>query len=303
MYQWIDYEGKLILNEMHGKNEIHTLPQVIQRVTIPVHDDETGIEVTIAFDDTPGYVDTTYDHQIDNVSLMQEYKRVFFPEPESGIHPRTVCHPTFPNVILLVAAWDSITPDAHNEPGHFTSSLGKSMFNLITHGLVDPTRSNVIVVITKSMSSWDQFDDIESEEKKKALWNNECGQRRSIILEIQRKIFPKSTEWPVVFIENGGSKKMDAPYRTLPNCELSHQNLFNAICDVIAPRNSDNAFDLAGIQALRLLSGGEPLYLTSNLTREVLLSMPQKTVTPHTPQDKPNAVIIYSLILHHMILF
>ena len=69
MYQWIDYEGKLILNEMHGKNENHTLPQVIQRVTIPVHDDETGIEVTIAFDDTPGYVDTTYDHQIDNVSL------------------------------------------------------------------------------------------------------------------------------------------------------------------------------------------------------------------------------------------
>ena len=115
---------------------------------------------------------------------------------------------------------------------------------------------------------------------------------------MQRKTFPKSTEWPVVFIENGASKKMDAPYRTLPNCELSHQNLFNAICDVIAPQNSDNAFDLAGIQALRLLSGGEPLCLNRELTRQVLLSKPPETITPpHTPQDKPNSVIIYSRLI------
>ena len=117
-------------------------------MTIPVRDDEAGIEVTIAFDDTPGYVDTTYNHQTDNAFLMREYKRLFFPDRDPG----TDCHPTFPNVILFVAAWDFITPDAHNEPKNFPSSLGKSMFNLITHGLVDNVRTNVIVVITKSMS-------------------------------------------------------------------------------------------------------------------------------------------------------
>jgi hypothetical protein len=252
-------------------------------VTVPVHDDETGVTVTIAFDDTPGDADTTYSHREDNASLMRLYKQRYFPEPEP--HPRSQTSPatnhhTFPNVILLVAAWDSITPDAHNNPEHFTSAVGKSMFNLIAPGLVDPERANVIVVVTKSKSSWDQFDDYETQEEKNIQWILEAGKRMAIILDLQRKVFPKSTSWPVVFIENRAGSKMNAPYVMLPNGQLSHQNLFEAICDIIAPRDRDIAHDLAGIHALRLLSGADHLDSANKATTEILLSQPLEVSTP-----------------------
>ncbi|KAF8815993.1 hypothetical protein BYT27DRAFT_7238143 [Phlegmacium glaucopus] len=273
------------LLEMGRSNTTGSTTKVIQRVTIPVQNEETGVTVTVAFDDTPGYADTTYSHRADNVSLIHEYKRRFFTEPEPHLHPQTVHCSTFPNVILLVAEWSSITADAHNEPERFTSALGTSMFNLNTTGLVDPDRTNVIVVITKSMSSWDQFDDFEPD-KKGIQWNIEAGKRISIILDLQRKVFRRSTQWRIVFIENGGGSKMDAPYKTLPNDELSHQNLFKAIYDVIAPRDTD-VHDLAGIQALRLLSGGESFDLASKATTKVLLS-PEK-ITYHTSQGRANS--------------
>jgi hypothetical protein len=177
-------------------------------------------------------------------------------------------------VILLVAAWDSITPDAHNEPNHFTSPAGKSMFNLKVSGLVDIQRTNVIVVVTKSLSYWVQFEDYESKEEKDAQWKIEAGIRRSSILELQRKIFPKATEWPIVFIENGGGSNMGAGYRKLPSGELSHQNLFEAIRDVIAPPEQRSGDDVAGMHALRLLSGKEPLIQGSTLdiAPEILIS-------------------------------
>jgi hypothetical protein len=269
-------------------------------VTVPVHDDETGVTVTIAFDDTPGDADTTYSHREDNASLMRLYKQCYFPEPEpnprSQTSPLANHHHTFPNVILLVAAWDSITPDAHNNPEHFTSAIGKSMFNLIAPGLVDPERANVIVVVTKSKSSWDQFDDCESEEEKNNQWNVEAGRRMAIILDLQRKVFPKSTSWPVVFIENGGGSKMNAPYIMLPNGKLSHQNLFEAICDVIAPRDRDIAHDLAGIHALRLLSGADHLDSAYKATTEILLSKPLEASTPQA-----SAVNVYTFLSYYVL--
>jgi hypothetical protein len=233
--------------------------------------------VTIAFDDTPGYADTTYGDQDANTSFIRQYTQRYFQFAEDKPHsrdrsfPPAVRHRTYPNVILLVAAWDSIKVDAHNEPKHFTSSVGKSMFNLMVSGLVDVVRTNVIVVVTKSMSYLDQFDDYESKEEKDTQWKIEAGRRRGIILELQRKTFPTSREWRVVFIENGGGSNMRAPYRTLPNGELSHQNLFEAICDVIAPPDQPTGADVYGMHALRFLAGDEPLDACLEITTETLV--------------------------------
>ena len=151
--------------------------------------------------------------------------------------------------------------------------------NLSISGLVDYERSNIIVVVTKSMSSWYQFDDYESEEEKNTQWNIGANKRIDIILDLQHKVFPKSTTWPVVFIENGGGNKMDAPYSKLPNGQQTHQNLFEAIRDVIAPPGQDTTHDLAGLQVLRLLTGFEPLDLAWQAKTETLLSMPHDTVS------------------------
>ncbi|KAF8337862.1 hypothetical protein F5887DRAFT_521725 [Amanita rubescens] len=210
---------------------------------------------------------------------MRQYKQRYFPEPHSRSETSQVLnHHTFPHVILLVATWDSITPDSHNEPAYFISAIGKSVFSLTNSGLVDLRRSNVIVVVTKSMSSWHQFDDYEGEEEKSIQWKIEAGRRSTIILDLQRKAFPKSTTWPVVFIENGGSSKMDAPYRVLPNGH-SHRNLFGAICNVIGQN------DLAGLQALRVLTGVEPL---DGATTKTLVSEPHDTMI-ETPLMSPIA--------------
>jgi hypothetical protein len=243
-----------------------------------VYDSERGVTVAISFDDTPGEEDTTYrDRQI-NASLMHQYRQRYFPQveqhPLNGSSQQAVRRPTYPNVILLVAAWDSITPDAHNEPEHFTSAAGISMFNLKVSGLVDLECTNVIVVVTKSLSSWDQLDDYESKEAKDAQWTAEADIRHATILDLQHKTFPKSTDWPIVFVENGGGTLMRAEHRTLPNGELSHQNLFDAIFEVIDPPGQQRTgYDFAGMHALRVLSGGEPLAL-GNITSEVLVSGP-----------------------------
>jgi hypothetical protein len=253
--------------------------QVIQRVTVPVHDNETGVTATVAFDDTPGDEDTTYNDRHINASLMRQYRERYFPDVQPHLTDDTsqlaIRRHAYPNVILLVAAWGSITPDAHNEPKHFTSAAGKSMFNLKFSGLVDLERTNVIVVITKSLSSWYQFDDYEDKEKG-VQWNVEASIRRGIILDLQRRTFPKSTKWPVVFVENGGGSNMHTPYRNLPNGELSHQNLFEAIRDVISPPEQRTGDDFARVRALRFLTGNEslPLGSTLNITSEVLVSRP-----------------------------
>ena len=274
---------------------------MIQRVTVPVHYDEAGVTVAIAFDDTPGDADTTYSHREDNASLMCQYKQHYFPEPEPHARSHTfpvISYRTFPNMILLIVAWDSITPDTHNNPEYFTSAAGKSMFNLKAPGLVDPKRTNVIVVVTISKSSWVQFDNCETEEKKNIQWNIEAGQWMAIILDLQRKVFPKSTPWPVVFVENGSGSKMNAPYIMLPNGELSHQNLFEAICDVIAPRDQDIAHDLAGIHMLRLISAAEPLDSASKAMTEIVLSKLLEVITPQA-----NAGNVYTFLNYYVLLW
>jgi hypothetical protein len=252
-----------------------------------MHDDVTGAPVMIAFDDTPGYADTTYDDRDANTSLIHQYGQRYFPEVQPHLGDRSfqpaVRRRTFPNVILLVAAWDSIKADAYNEPKHFTSPVGKSMFNLVASGLVDVVRTNVIVVVTKSMSFLDQLDDYESKEEKDTQWKVEAGRRRGIILELQRKTLPTSREWRVVFIENGGGSNMHAPYRMLPNGELSHQNLFEAICDIMDPPDQPAGPDVAGMHALRFLVGDEPPDTNPEITTEILISKQPEGVPSVVP--------------------
>jgi hypothetical protein len=189
---------------------------------------------------------------------MHSYKQKYF-------------HCTYPNVILLVASWDSITPDAHNEARHFASAIGKSMYSLSSSNLVDPHRANVVVVVTKSMSSWDQFDDFESGEEKNTQWVREADRRRSIIIDIQRKVFPNLALWKIVFVENGGGTNMRAKYPKLPDGELSHQNLFEAIRSVVETAGPDGTYDLAGMHVLDFLAGSESLDLAPPPETEILL--------------------------------
>ncbi|KAJ7121586.1 hypothetical protein C8R44DRAFT_167341 [Mycena epipterygia] len=245
-----------------GKSTLGSTTKVIQRVKLPAHSSNTGVTVTIAFDDTPGFEDTTHSDRDANASLMRRYTQLCFSRGS---------HRTYPNVILLVASWDSITPDAHNEPQHFTSALGKSMYNLSLSDLIDHSRTNVVVVVTKSMSSWNQFDDFETTAKKNNQWNIEAGRRMGIITDLQRKVFPKLAAWRTVFVENGGGRDMRMKYPKMPNGELSHQNLFQAIRGVIEAPGPDGTCDLAGMHALDVLTGAGASNLASQADIEILV--------------------------------
>ncbi|KAJ6488915.1 hypothetical protein C8R45DRAFT_1143154 [Mycena sanguinolenta] len=234
-----------------GRSASGSTTKAIQRVEVRNTSSHTGVAVSLAFDDTPGGGDTVHADGVFNSGLMDLYKTRYFPDLEQ----RT----TYPNVVLLVASWDSITEDAHNHPNHFTSAAGKSMQSLSLSGLVDPTRSNVVVVITKSMSSWDQFDDIPGLEAQRDEWIVEAEIRKGIIIDLQRKVFPRLTPWEVVFVENGVENDMRAPYPVLPNRELSHQNLFDAICRLILQPGPHGKDDFAGMHALDVLTGAKRL--------------------------------------------
>jgi hypothetical protein len=243
--------------------------QVVQRVAVAVHDSQTGVSVTLAFDDTPGNEDTTYADRDRNAVLMYRYSKECFPEAEQNVVQFTaggssakhdLRRRTYPNAVLLVASWGSIKEDAHNEPQHFTSAIGKTMLNLKVSKLVDPERTNVIVVITKSLSSWQDYDDYDDDDEKGEYWNDDARKKTRIIGALQQKVFPASWPWRVVFIENGGGKAVLQKHRTLPNGELSHQNLFEAIRDLFTAADDENMpQDLVGIQALRLLTGADSL--------------------------------------------
>ncbi|KAJ6470878.1 hypothetical protein C8R45DRAFT_937044 [Mycena sanguinolenta] len=243
-----------------GQPTLGSTTKAIQRVKVVSASQITSTTVTVAFDDTPGLEDTTYLDRKTNAKLMHRYKERYFQD-------------IFPNVILLVGSWDSIMPDAHNEVSHFTSPIGRSMYNLSLSGLVDSQRTNVLVVITKCLSSWDQFDDFETREEKEAQWTLQAGMRKGIITDLQRKIFPKSSPWDIVFIENGGGRDMSAKFPILPDKTLSHQNLFEAISDLMERNGSgpDGCRDLVGIQALQVLTGVEPLVASSTADVENLV--------------------------------
>jgi hypothetical protein len=207
-----------------------------------------------------------------NSALIRIYKNRYFPEAQPDSSPHESQHQTYPNIILLVASWKSITTDAHNPPAEFTSALGQSMYKLSLSGLVDHARTNVVVVVTKSLSSSDEFDDYESIEEKNAQWRIEAGRRRGIIAELQRKVFPRLSPWSTVFVENGGgSDVMRSTYPELPNGELSHQNLFNAIREVLETPGPHGTPDLTGMHALDVLTGAEPLIPASQPETEILV--------------------------------
>ncbi|KAF7343720.1 MAC/Perforin domain-containing protein [Mycena sanguinolenta] len=229
-----------------GKSTLGSTTKVIQRMTLSSFNETSAASISVAFDDTPGLEDTTYNDREANRALLYEYRKQQFP---SGIYP---------NVILLVAAWDSITVDAHNEPHNFTSAVGKSMYNLKLSGLVDLQRPNVVVVVTKSLPT-SRHSDTRSAKERDIQWNIQANRRIGIITDIQRRVFPDlHIPWEVVFIENGGGTNMSAASPTLPNGRVSHQNLFDAIRHVIERPSRNGAHDLAGYEALAMLTGAHP---------------------------------------------
>jgi hypothetical protein len=252
--------------------------QVIRRVKIPVHSTHLKVPVMLAFDDTPGDADTIHTDRAANSSLIRTYKERYFPDQANGVVSGEVRPRTFPNVILLVASWDSITPDAHNEPHHFTSALGISMYKLASSGLVDHLRTNVVVVVTKSMSFWSEFDDFDDITEKNTHWNIEAGRRKGIITDIQRKVFPKMAPWRTVFVENGSSRDLHSKYPILPNGELSHQNLFEAIRSVIETPGPHGTLNLAELHALHKLTGAGLLDRTYHAEPEILVEKSSETI-------------------------
>ncbi|KAJ7785037.1 hypothetical protein DFH07DRAFT_2744 [Mycena maculata] len=241
-----------------GRGTLGSTTKVIQRVQVHNKSQELSSEITVVFDDTPGLEDTTFEDRELNASLLRTYKLEHFKD-------------IYPNVILLVAAWESITPDAHNESAHFTSAIGKTIYALYRSNLVDDQRANIVVAVTKCMSSFHQFDDYNTMKEKNVQWRIEEGRRRGIITDLQRKMFPRSSPWEIVFIENGGGKDMRTKFPVLPDGQLSHQNLYDAIHNVIKRPSSDGSLDLVGIQALQVLTGAAPLGSSAEAQAKVLV--------------------------------
>ncbi|KAF8145219.1 hypothetical protein K438DRAFT_1782157 [Mycena galopus ATCC 62051] len=268
--------GQELLNI--GRGTLGSTTKVIQRVQVQNTSKDLGSKITVAFDDTPGLEDNTFEDRDLNASLLHTYKLRHFGE-------------IYPNVIVLVASWESITPDAHNEPPHFTSALGKTIYALHCANLVDEQRANLVVVVTKAMSSPHQFDDYKSTKDKKTQWRIEEGRRRGIIIDLQRKMFARSSPWEIVFIENGGGKDMSAKLPVLPDGRLSHQNLYDAICKIIKRPSSDGSLDLVGIQALQVLTGVGALGSLAEAKTEVLVGgSKQQLLKPEEIAAKPKEI-------------
>ncbi|KAJ7267855.1 hypothetical protein C8J57DRAFT_1613974 [Mycena rebaudengoi] len=260
--------NRLVGHDLLEVGQVHKLgstTKVVQRVKISIPASSTGPAITLALDDTPGYADNTYDDRGTNSALIKTYQERYF-----SANPRLPWR-RYPNIILLVTSWNTITGDAHNTPERFTSPIGLTMFNLSHAGLVDLHRTNIIVVVTKCLAFMSEFDDYKTQPEKDQQWNIEAGRRRGIITDLQRKVFPTSNPWPIVFIENGGGQRLHHRYPTLPNGELSHQNLFDAIRDVIAKEGPEGESDLAGIQALQLITGAEPFGPSYQPQKEILI--------------------------------
>jgi hypothetical protein len=225
-----------------------TTLQVIQRVELSLKQgDHTS---TICFDDTPSSDDTTYGDRMTALSLIAAYKEKHFPNQGSSYDS-----PIYPNVILIIADRISLTPDAHNYPT-FTSPLGKAMYNLCRSKLVDLVRPNVIIVVTKSLSYWHQFDDYAKTKDKNEQWKIDAAQREAIIKDLHRKIFhdSHSFDWPIIFVENGGGSDVTAEYAQLPDGQLSHQNLFKAMCQLIENTADGKGGDILGVSILQLFA-------------------------------------------------
>jgi len=196
---------------------------------------------------------------------------------------------TYPNAILLVASWDTIIEDAHNNPIHFSSPIGKTIRYLKGSNLTDDQHQNVIVVVTKALTFWDDYEDCDSEDEKCKQWELDAADKVKIINDLRSKVFPSSGSWRVVFVENGGGAAKSRQYKMLPNGELSHQNLFQAIYDLVTAHHTATARDLVGIQALRLLTGEDSLVTQLEAsTPEILVQLEGLEAIPE--QERVDAV-------------
>lgn len=201
----------------------------------------------MSFDDTPGLEDSKIEKREQNAALMRDYGNKYYPTvPRVFTNDRGK---TYPNLIVLVASWDSVKRD-DNEPAEFTSSIGRTMYYLSHAGLYDDQYQNVVVVVTKALTFWSDYDELDSEIEKNQQWKRDADGKAQIINNLRSKMFPSSKTWRVVFVENGGGKKISQTHRMLPNGEQSHQNLFDAILEIFT-----EAEDLVGSLALQPLAG------------------------------------------------
>jgi len=204
----------------------------------------------LAYDDTPGLCNTEYERRGRINDLLRKYDKHYYPHkpPDdrlthvAGGNPRGKL---YPNAILLVTTWDSIR-------GKYPPSLRETMENLRESGLIDYEHPNVIVVVTKSLSSWDDYEDFDDDDKKNQ-WQEDADEKKRIIDDLRLEVFPSSASWQVVFIENGGGKSILQDFKRLPNGELSYQNLFEAIYNLFGANSKKG--DLVGLEALRFLTG------------------------------------------------
>ncbi|KAK7001475.1 hypothetical protein R3P38DRAFT_3217058 [Favolaschia claudopus] len=238
--------------------EIDGFPKAIRRIQLYSRVKGAPSSYTLAIDDTPGFEDTTYDDREINAALLHKYA-------ERQTLPGQVR--IYPNIILVVVAWDTITPDAMNSPEHFTSAAGKAIYALSNSRLVDPNRGNVILVVTKSIPQISNLSKAKGEEYDRQ-WKIESQKRMNLLMEIQRAVFPGLAPWQIVFIENGGGNSVPYPYPFLPNGELSHQNLWDAIRKLVESPGPRGTRDLAGMKALEFLTGAVPW----DVKEEILLS-------------------------------
>jgi hypothetical protein len=224
-------------------------------VPITVTSEVDLIELTVSFDDTPGLECTKFNKRAENRALISKYAEENFadiPGIPNNLKTRNTQQKTYPNVILIVASWNSIEED-NEAPGTFTSSIGKTIDYLPETGLVDERRQNIIVVVTKSLSFWDDYEDFESEDDKNDQWKRDAEEKRRIVDGLRVKAFPSSSPWPVVFAENGGGTS--AKPRTLPNGDVYPQNLFERIKELFAHADADGVQDLVGIATLQYITG------------------------------------------------
>jgi hypothetical protein len=128
------------------------------------------------------------------------------------------------------------------------------MYKLQQSDIVDLQRSNVIIVITESLSFPKNADSGKEHRTFHRTWNEDAMKKVKIIHTLQRRLFLGAQRWPVVFIENKEAVK--GKYPRLPNGELSHQNLFEAILDLIRAPGGNGMLDLNGLLTLRLLAKG-----------------------------------------------
>ena len=203
--------------------------------------EENCIELTVSFDDTPGFGDTIFNDRVRNQALLDRYARNHFPKLDGS-------QPTYPNVILIVTSWDSVKEENH------PPSMDKTIQYLSRSGLVDNKRGNVIVVVTKSLSFFNDYED-SSQRGREKCWREDAEKKKSIINGLRSKAFAGSdSEWPVVFVENGGGTS--AKPRRLPNGESYPKNLFNTIQTLVCLAHPNEPQDLVGIAALLYLTGG-----------------------------------------------